>query len=254
MVVTINLNPPLPSLPRVKDKKKINARYMLVSPFSGTYIHWDSKINELMYELEEPVLQDYEKAILGQIEDAMLELINVNVAIEKTIEATTEYIDKTARLLIEELNIKITKESYEKIFYYLFRDFIGLNEIDSLMRDYFIEDIECNGVNTPIYIVHRIYRNIRTNVIFKDVDSLASFVEKLAQRSGRYVSYAQPLLDGTLPDGSIDYNEPVIYRENGIVKVKRIGEVVDKYYNESNSDKEYNNPVEVNDIEVPAFD
>ena len=250
MVVTINLNPPLPSLPRVKDKKKINARYMLVSPFSGTYIHWDSKINELMYELEEPVLQDYEKAILGQIEDAMLELINVNVAIEKTIEATTEYIDKTARLLIEELNIKITKESYEKIFYYLFRDFIGLNEIDSLMRDYFIEDIECNGVNTPIYIVHRIYRNIRTNVIFKDVDSLASFVEKLAQRSGRYVSYAQPLLDGTLPDGSIDYNEPVIYRENGIVKINKIGQVVDKYYEKDQSNK----PVTIEKLDVASFD
>jgi flagellar protein FlaI len=31
---------------------------------------------------------------------------------------------------------------------------------------------------------------------------VASFVEKLAQRAGRYISYAQPLLDGTLPDGS----------------------------------------------------
>jgi len=31
---------------------------------------------------------------------------------------------------------------------------------------------------------------------------LTDFVEKLAQKSGRYVSYAKPLLDGTLPDGS----------------------------------------------------
>jgi flagellar protein FlaI len=34
------------------------------------------------------------------------------------------------------------------------------------------------------------------------MDYLARFVEKLAQRCGRYVSYASPLLDGTLPDGS----------------------------------------------------
>ena len=34
------------------------------------------------------------------------------------------------------------------------------------------------------------------------MDKLASFVEKLAQRTGRYISYAQPLLDGSLPDGS----------------------------------------------------
>jgi flagellar protein FlaI len=34
------------------------------------------------------------------------------------------------------------------------------------------------------------------------VENLASFVEKLAQRSGKYISYAKPILDGTLPDGS----------------------------------------------------
>ncbi len=202
MVVTINLNPPIPSLPRVKDKRELEVRYMLIPPFASAHIYWDKKISELVYGLEEPLLQDYEKEILLQIENAMLELINVNVALENTIEATTEYIDKTARLLIEELNIKIAADTYDKIFYYLFRDFVGLNEIDPLLRDYFIEDIECNGANTPIYIIHRVYRNLRTNIVYKDMDKLASFVEKLAQRAGRYVSYAQPLLDGTLPDAS----------------------------------------------------
>ena len=201
MGVTIDLNPPIPSLPRLRDKKQVDMRYMLISPFANAYIHWDEKINELVYELEEPLLNEHEQEVLQQIEAAMLELINVNVAVEKTIEATIEYIDKTARLLIEELNIKIDSESYEKMFYYLFRDFVGFNEIDPLLRDYFIEDIECNGSDTPIFIIHRIYRNLRTNIVFKDIEKLASFVEKLAQRAGRYVSYAQPLLDGTLPDG-----------------------------------------------------
>ena len=202
MVVTINLNPPIPSLPRVKDKKLLDIRYMLIPPFASAHIYWDAKLSELIYEVEEPLLQDFEQAALRQIESAMLELINVNVALDNTIEATAEYIDKTARLLIDELNIKIGMNSYDKIFYYLFRDFVGLNEIDPLLRDYFIEDIECNGVNTPVYIIHRIYRNLRTNIAYKELDKLASFVEKLAQRSGRYVSYAQPLLDGSLPDSS----------------------------------------------------
>jgi len=106
------------------------------------------------------------------------------------------------RILIIELGIDMPYESYKKIYYYLCRDFMGFNETDPLLRDYFVEDIECNGVNTPIYIVHRIYRNIKTNVIFKDADKLASFVEKLAQRCGKYISYANPILDGSLPDGS----------------------------------------------------
>tara|TARA_Y100000034_G_scaffold104527_1_gene131128 strand:- start:1308 stop:2834 length:1527 start_codon:yes stop_codon:yes gene_type:complete len=202
MVITLNLNPTIPALQKVRDKKTINVRYMLIPPYASTHLYWHKELGELVYEVEEPILQNHEAETLERLEGAMLELINVNVAVDKTIEATSAYIDKTARLLIDELNMKVTSDTYSKIFYYLFRDFVGFNEIDPLLKDYFIEDIECNGVNTPVYIVHRIYRNMRTNIVFKDVDKLASFVEKLAQRAGRYVSYAQPLLDGTLPDGS----------------------------------------------------
>lgn len=202
MVTFINPAPVIPALPKFEDKKEVNVRYMLISPFASAHIYWNGKTREMVYDVEEPLLKPEEEEILQKLENAMLELININVAIEQTIEGTTAYIDKTARLLIEELNIKMSPISYQKIFYYLFRNFIGLNQVDPLLRDYFIEDIECNGINTPIYVVHRIYRNLRTNVSFKDIDKAANFVEKLAQRTGRYVSYAQPMLDGTLPDGS----------------------------------------------------
>src|SRR3989344_3923356 len=225
MVITINLNPGVPALPREEDKRKINVRYILISPYASAHIYWNEDVGELFYDLEEPILQDYEKAVLKKIEESMTELINVNVVIDKTLEATSNYLDKTARLLIEEMNMKVSEDTYNKIFYYLFRDFVGLNEVDPLLRDYFIEDIECNGADTAVYVIHRIYRHLRTNLVYKDIDKLASFVEKLAQRSGRHVSYAQPLLDGTLPDGSIEYNEPVIFTENGIVKISKLGAV-----------------------------
>ncbi len=203
-MIQINISPTIPPLKRFDDKRKVDVRYVLISPYASAHIFWDDKSKELVYEVEEPTIDEREREVLAKLESAMTELINVNVAVDKSTEALIEYIDKTARLLIEELNLNIKSESYDRIFYYLFRDFVGLNEIDPLLRDYFIEDIECNGVETPIYVVHRIYRNLRTNISFREneIDKLASFVEKLAQRSGRYVSYAQPLLDGTLPDGS----------------------------------------------------
>ena len=202
MVIKINPTPAIPALPRLTDKTKINVRYSLIAPYANANIKWDSKNSELIYNLEEPKLNEDEKKALKKLESAMIELININVVVEKTTEAMIEYLDKTARLLLEELNIKMDVNGYEKIFYYLYRNFIGLNESEPLLRDYFIEDIECNGVNTPVYVVHRIYRNIKTNLVYKDLNKLAGFVEKLAQRSGKYISYAEPLLDGSLPDGS----------------------------------------------------
>jgi len=202
MVIQINPNPLIPPLPRLDDKTQIDIRYSLIAPYANCHIYWNKESKELFYELEEPTLSNEEKASLQRLEAAMLELININVVVDKSIESMIEYIDKTAKLLISELNLKISDNSYDRIFYYLYRDFIGLNEIEPLLRDYFIEDIECNGANTPVYIVHRVYRNIKTNLNFTDIDKLANFVEKLAQRAGKYISYAEPLLDGTLSDGT----------------------------------------------------
>jgi len=200
--IRINLNPTIPHLPNIQDKTKINIRYALISPYVSVHIYWNKELGELIYELEEPPLDDNEKSLFDTLKQNINELINVNVLVEKTTESMIEYIEKTSRLLIDELGLKINEETYRKIFYYLFRDFVGLNEIEPIIKDYFIEDIECNGVNTPVYIVHRVYRNMRTNVSYSSMDILSGFVEKLAQRCGKYVSYANPLLDGSLPDGS----------------------------------------------------
>tara|TARA_Y100000310_G_scaffold160433_1_gene160195 strand:+ start:1689 stop:3218 length:1530 start_codon:yes stop_codon:yes gene_type:complete len=202
MTININLNPTIPALPKIEDKTKINLRYILISPYVSVHIYWDKKEGELIYDIEEPILNKEEKKTLNILEVSLGEMININILIDKTTESMISYIDKTSRLLIEELNIKIDDDSYKKIFYYLFRDFAGLNQIEPIMRDFFIEDIECNGVDAPIYIVHRIYRNIKTNIKFDSMDKLTGFVEKLAQRCGKYISYASPLLDGSLPDGS----------------------------------------------------
>ena len=201
-IYEIDASPPIPPLPSVKDKTKVDIRYAVISPYATIHIYWDKDESELKYDIEEPMLSEEELEMLSQIEAGMKELINLNVVVERTQQAIIEYIDKTAHLLLSELDLKIPEHSYKKMFYYLYRDFVGVNEIDPLINDYFIEDIECNGINTPVYIVHRIYRNIKTNLVFKSMDSLGSFVEKLAQRCGRYVSYASPILDGSLPDGS----------------------------------------------------
>ncbi len=200
--VEIDFNPKIPPLKKFKDKTEINVRYCLVAPFSFVHIYWDPKIYEVVYEVEEPELDERETRCKEQIIDAMRNMINFDTIIEKNKENLLDYIDKRFKLLAVELGMEIPYESYRKIYYYLIRDFIGFNEVDPLLRDYFVEDIECNGENTPIYIVHRKFRNIKTNILFKDSGKLASFVEKLAQRCGKYISYAKPILDASLPDGS----------------------------------------------------
>jgi len=166
------------------------------------HIYWNPKIYEVVYEVEEPRLDEIEVKYREQILTAIRDMINFDTIVEKDVEKLLDYIDKRFKMIAFELGINISYESYKKIYYYLVRDFVGFNEIDPLLKDYFVEDIECNGNDSPIYIVHRIFRNLKTNLIFKDPGRLESFVEKLAQRSGKHISYASPILDGSLPDGS----------------------------------------------------
>jgi len=201
--IHINTSPKIPSIPLFDDKTKINVRYMVLAPFVSVHIYYDQNIGEVIYDLEEPFLEQKDKENLEKIELAMREIVSINMLSEKkSTEALLDYVEKTARLIISELSLEIEETRFSNIIYYLYRNFIGLNEIEGLIRDYFIEDIECNGMGEPIYLVHRVFRNIKTTVKFTSMDSLSSFVEKLAQKCGRYVSYASPILDGSLPDGS----------------------------------------------------
>ena len=200
--VQIDFSPKIPPLRKIKDKTKLDVRYALISPFAFVHIYWDQRIYEMVYEIEEPILTDQEVLHREQITAAMRNLISFETIENKSREALLDYIDNRFKILAVELGIGMSYDSYRKIFYYLTRDFVGFNEIDPLLKDYFVEDIECNGLDTPLYVIHRIYRNLKTNLYFRDAENLAGFVEKLAQKTGKYISYASPILDGSLPDGS----------------------------------------------------
>lgn len=200
--VNIDFHPRNPPLQKIIDKTKIDVRYCLIAPFAFVHVYWNEKIFELVYEIEEPILTPEETELKEHFTEAVRNMVNFERVIDRTEDALLEYIDKKLKLLAIEFGVDLSYESYKKIYYYLCRDFIGFNEIDPVLRDYFVEDIECNGVNSPVYVIHRVYRNIKTSVVFKKMDELESLVEKLAQRCGKHISYADPILDGTLPDGS----------------------------------------------------
>src|SRR3989449_10024479 len=86
--------------------------------------------------------------------------------------------------------------------YYVFRDFIRYGPIDVVMTDVQVEAVSCDGGRVPLYIYHRKYGSIPSNLKFDNAEELDSFVVWLAQRSGKHISVAQPMLDATIPDGS----------------------------------------------------
>jgi flagellar protein FlaI len=70
--------------------------------------------------------------------------------------------------VIKKYKIKVPPESLDKYLYYIKRDTIGYGRIDALLKDPNIEDISCNGLNVPVYVWHRKYESMPTNIKFRD--------------------------------------------------------------------------------------
>jgi len=96
---------------------------------------------------------------------------------------------------------RLSEHQVEKLLYYLKRDFIGYERIDPIKYDINVEDISCDGYDSPIFVYHSEYEQVITN-IHHGTDELDDFVVKLAQRSGKGISKRRPQVDATLPDGS----------------------------------------------------
>ena len=114
-----------------------------------------------------------------------------------------EYVYEQAELIAEKYHRSLgqfTIAEWDQVFYYVVRDLIGYGPLQAIMEDPQIEDISCNGLDVPIFVWHRKHESIPTNTIFRSTQTLNDFLVKLAHKSGKHISSAQPLLDAMLPE------------------------------------------------------
>ena len=174
-------------------------RYWVEKGRSLVVIALNKKTNQKEYLLYEPALSEFEYELLERLFEDLRDVL---------ILSSDEIRKDPKRILLEKVNdliddYGITPDSLSlfKIQYYLIRNFTGWSRIEALMKDSQIEDISCDGNNIPLFLYHRIYSNIKTNIAFES-DALNSLAIALAQRSGKHISTGSPMVDATLPDGS----------------------------------------------------
>ncbi|WP_292485219.1 ATPase, T2SS/T4P/T4SS family [Methanohalobium sp.] len=174
-------------------------RYWVNEPYAFVVILFNPEINDYLYYLVEPELSDFETTFLTEIKDRLRNALLVeNIENKDDKEAV---LDEKIRIIIKDYAIDVTPLMLEKISYYIKRDFVRYGKIDPLMNDDYIEDISGNGHNIPLFLYHRIYHNIATNIAFTE-DELDSFIIRLAQKCGKHISLAEPMVDASMPDGS----------------------------------------------------
>ena len=175
--------------------------YPVNPPYAYIQIVYDHATHEYTYVVLEPILTDPEKELLKELKERLFETLDINTKDISKEEAALR-LRNAATDIILDFGIKLTPLQREVILYNMHKDFLGDGLIDSIMHDKYIEDISCDGVNTSLFVYHAGYESMKTTLSYTNAEDLDSFVTKLAQRSGKYISIAQPILDSTMQDGS----------------------------------------------------
>ncbi|WMW23322.1 type II/IV secretion system ATPase subunit [Methanolobus mangrovi] len=173
-----------------------------VNPLYGyVRIAYDPESHEYQYQTIEPVLTEKEQELLEAIKLKFVETLDVNLK-EISRKNAEKFLKENVINYLQEYRIDISPRKRERVIYHIVRDFVGYGEIDVLMRDPNLEDISCDGPNTPIYVYHKGYNSIPSDIEFPSDAVLDSFAIRIAQICGRHISIARPILDATMPDGS----------------------------------------------------
>jgi len=177
---------------------EVDVTYEVKAPFQYARVYYNGE--ELVHEGIEPPLSGKEKEFLDIIEKAFERMSTTEILIVEENERKKALEDRFS-MILRIYRINLTQFQKDKLFYYLMKKYMGYGKIDILMNEPYVEDITCNGPHTNVYLNHRFYGSIKSDVTFEEVE-LNNFVMKIAQISGRHISLLQPIRDATLPDGS----------------------------------------------------
>ena len=138
----------------------------IIKPAAFVRIKFDNIASEYIYEVIEPQLTDDESELLDLLKGSLT--VTLNLTDRKKPEERSEMLRQGTDELLKNFDIVLNPVSKERILYYLRRDFIGYGVIDVMMIDPNVEDCSCDGVGIPLYIFHRKYGSIKSNIMFND--------------------------------------------------------------------------------------
>ncbi|MCK4474555.1 type II/IV secretion system ATPase subunit [Candidatus Bathyarchaeota archaeon] len=190
--------PPPPPKP-IPRGFKIAERYPLYEPFAHAAMVQNPKTGEYKYILDELQLDLLERDVYTRILEILLAEIE---SPREEILDPRKFFAEEAKRIVDKYRISLgwlPDVSWYKILYHAERDLVGYGRIDALMRDPNIEDISCDGVGKSVYVWHRKYESVESNLRFRSDEELNNVVVKLVHMAGKHVSSAFPIVDASLP-------------------------------------------------------
>jgi flagellar protein FlaI len=164
------------------------------------------RVGELapLYRLEVPrweagtevFVEDVKIELLRKIQISSQEALNIKMAEE----LRTKFMEHGKKLLREKLP-HITEDKSEAIARMIVYDMLGLGSVEFLLKDDLIEEICVNGAAFPVWVYHRKYGWLKTDLFIPSESQVWNYSSSIARGVGRQINTQVPLLDAYLSTG-----------------------------------------------------
>ena len=163
--------------------------------------------NEIIpqYDVRKSEYTHQEKMLLGEMRENLVDIAistgeNFQVSEERLLSDIKNLL--FLRLSGENQNNDISNEYLDHLSQRFLRDIIGYGKIDPLIQDDELEEIMIIGTSKPIFVYHRQYGMMKTNLQFENDTELRDLIDSIARQINRRIDQESPILDGRLVDGS----------------------------------------------------
>jgi flagellar protein FlaI len=173
---------------------KVIDRYPVNSPFAYAVIA-QSPLLSRRYYLDEVPLTKTEAAIYSYLLDAL----EAELTVPREQVNPRQYFADQARKILLKYSIRVPAASWSKIIYFAERDLVGFGALDGMMRDPNIEDLSIDALAKPLFVYHKGYESLETNLTISDEEQMDNLITRLSHMAGKHVSTAFPIVQGTLP-------------------------------------------------------
>ncbi|MEM2137852.1 MAG: type II/IV secretion system ATPase subunit, partial [Candidatus Anstonellaceae archaeon] len=156
------------------------------------------------YSLRAP---QWEKGTSAFVEDLKSELLKkVNITSQEALnlkmadELKNRFLD-IGKSMVQESMPHLTAKQSELMARKIVQDMLGLGDLEFLLHDDWIEEICVNASDQPVWVYHRKYGWIKTDLYIQSENQIWNYATSIARGVGRQINTQMPLLDASLSTG-----------------------------------------------------
>jgi flagellar protein FlaI len=141
--------------------------------------------------------------ILNKIREEFVSKVSIGAVEleEEKVEEIKKNFRQEITILIKKYFPHIDERTSELLVNYLVQQYIGLGNIEILLKDKNLEEIVINSSHEPVWIYHRKHGWLKTNVTIPNEDRIRHYATTIGREVGKEITLLKPLMDAHLLTG-----------------------------------------------------